>query len=114
MVATGRVHEEHVGAQPERQHGCLQEGPFPQGERPRHIPGAGLAAHDRLRTPHDRRLRNRGMFDESGFHFHRSYTVSGDIQDIIHSTEYPEVSLVIAFGSVAGEVEVRRSRRSSR
>src|SRR5215467_6548460 len=54
----------------------------------------------------DRGLGDRLVIDQGRFHFHRGDAVAGDVHDVVDAAEKPEVAVLVALGSVAGEVDV--------
>src|SRR5947199_264702 len=47
------------------------------------------------------------MFDEGRLDFHRTDAVARDVKNVINASQDPEIAVVVTFGTVAGEVNVR-------
>src|SRR4029079_1511886 len=50
------------------------------------------------------------MLDQRGLYLHGADAVSGDIQHVVHATEYPEIFVVVALCSVTREIEIGAAR----
>src|SRR5439155_20625326 len=46
------------------------------------------------------------VIDEGGFDLYRGDPVTGDVHDVVHAAEEPEVAVLVDLGAVAGEVDV--------
>ncbi len=58
----------------------------------------------RIGTPDDGGFGHTGVADESAFDFGGADSVAGDIEDIVDTTDDPEVSVFVLTAAVAGEV----------
>src|SRR5207244_1944419 len=64
--------------------------------------GRDRLALDVVRLADDGGLGNRLVVDEGGLHLHRRDAVTGDVHDVVHAAEQPEVAVLVALGAVAG------------
>ncbi len=66
--------------------------------------GVDALTLDLVRHAHYRRFGDLGMGDQRGFNFGGAHAVTGDVQYIIHPSGDPVVTILVATGTVAGEV----------
>src|SRR5262245_54636417 len=58
-------------------------------------------------SPNDSSLRNRRMADQRTLYLHGSDTMAGYVDHVVNPTHDPQVTILIAASSVAGEIHSR-------
>ena len=64
----------------------------------------GLAL-DLIRPRNHCRFRHRRVAHQRAFDFHRAEAVAGDLNDVVHAAQHPDVAVFVALGGVAGEID---------
>ena len=57
----------------------------------------------------DRRLRHRRMIHQGALHLHGAEPMAGNVHDVVHAAQQPEVAVLVALGAVARKVHARET-----